>query len=353
MTGPLTTPLPHPRSDPAVVRYFVALVVTVLAILSQYFVPQLVPAVVPLYANLIGSLAVVYGIPVLAFGMLVGLDPLRRFAKQMPRAAWEGVRWYGLLSVLALAITIALAVVYAIVDPSALKLLERPNPVLTEAASNPWFWVGLSFFIGAVEETIFRGWIFGFWSRRPGASWVVHAFWTSAVFAGVHLYYGQTYGAASPLVYPTLFLLGFAFAATYHASSGNLVIVALLHGINDGSGFLTLVSPDAALAVHYGIVLLGFALAIFQWAFGSPWSPRPPSPTPLGPSGIDPRAPAFFPPPPPPDRPLPPPPPPTQLVRVRHSLEPSRSGSLDGGRRCRDARGPRLGPDDRRRGVVG
>jgi membrane protease YdiL (CAAX protease family) len=238
-------------------------VITVVAILSQYFVPQTLPATLVLYGNLPGDVFVVYGIPVIAFAFLVGAGPLRNWKSRMELAAVEGLGWYGVLSLLAIVVLVVLAIIYEIFDPSALQLLSRPNPALTQAQSDPWFWVGFSFVVGAFEETIFRGWIFGFWRNRS-ATWVSPAIWTSAIFAGVHLYYSQTYGPASPLIFPSLFLAGFAFAATYQASGGNLVIVALLHGANDATAFLTLVNYDAGIALHY-LLILGGAIVGLVW----------------------------------------------------------------------------------------
>jgi membrane protease YdiL (CAAX protease family) len=172
-------------------------------------------------------------------------------------------------------VILALAIVYEVVDPSALKLLERPNPALEQAQGNPWFFVGFSFAVGAFEETIFRGWIFGYWRDRPG-SWVVPALWTSALFAGVHLYYATTYGLAAPLIFPQLFLGGVAFAATYRYSGGNLVIPALLHGTQDACAYLTLVSAvgeTVGLVIHYGIVIAGgiLFLVLYLQEKGGPY----------------------------------------------------------------------------------
>jgi membrane protease YdiL (CAAX protease family) len=255
------SPSPPPASRALYARYFVGVGVTVLAILSQYFVPQTIPAARPLYSTLVGDVAVVYGVPILSFALLVGVGPLRRWKDRMGTATLEGLRWYGLLTLLALVVVFALAIVYEAVDPAALKLLSRPNPALQQAASNPWFFVAFSFAVGAFEETIFRGWIFGFWSGRAG-SWLVPATGTSVLFAFVHLYYATTYGPAAPLIFPSLFLLGFAFAATYQASGGNLVVVALLHGFNDATAYLTLVNPVLGDGLHYLVVLVGAALGL-------------------------------------------------------------------------------------------
>ncbi|MGB6442608.1 MAG: CPBP family intramembrane glutamic endopeptidase, partial [Thermoplasmata archaeon] len=245
-------------------RYAVAVGVTVLAIVSQYFVPELWTPALAVYGNLPGDLFVVYGIPVIAFALLVGVGPLRNWRDRMGVATVEGLRWYGGLSALSIAVLLVLILVYEAVDPAALQLLNRPNPALTQAAGNPWFWVAFSFVVGAFEETIFRGWVFGFWRTRS-VYWVVPAAWTSALFAGVHLYYGATYGAAAPLIFPGLFLIGFAFAATYRASGGNLVVVALLHGAHDAAAFYTLINPTLGSVLYYLLVLVGCVVALVYY----------------------------------------------------------------------------------------
>src|SRR5208282_4942652 len=109
---------PAPRG-----RYFVGVAITVLAIVSQYFVPELFPAANLLYGNLPGDLFVVYGVPIIAFALLVGSAPLRDWGRRMGLATWHGLRFYGLLTLLALVIYILLAIIYEVVDPSALQLL--------------------------------------------------------------------------------------------------------------------------------------------------------------------------------------------------------------------------------------
>jgi membrane protease YdiL (CAAX protease family) len=301
----------------SVPRYLVAVAITIVAVLSQYFVPELVPSTLPLYENFLEGLSIVYGIPVLAFLLLVGTRPLERWAVRMKEAALPALGWYGALSIISLVITIVLLLVYLVVDPAALNLLSKPNPVVVNAASDPWFWVGFSFIIGAVEEAIFRGWIFGFWIRRGTTTPWFHAIWTSALFASLHLYYGATYLQASPLIYPELFLLGLAFALAVKSSGGNLVWVALLHGANDASAFLSIVNSDAALAIHYGLGGVGAVVALYLYFRGRPqptiehaYPGVPPPGEPMWPGGYGaPRAP----PPPaipvlPPTLPIPPPP---------------------------------------------
>ncbi len=253
--------------------YAAGVAITILAILSQYFVPEAVPATRVVYGNLLGDLLVAYGIPVAAFSVLLGAGPLRRWRSRMRLATWQGLRWYGLLSVLGLFVTLVLATIFLAVDPGALQALSRTPPPLGAAAGDPWFFVGLSFAIGAIEETIFRGWIFGFWRNRPG-SWLVPATWTSGLFAGLHLYYSSTYGIASVLVFPSLFLVGFAFAATYRASGGNLVVPAVLHGAFDASAFLTIISVTWGALLRYLPVLVGVLIGIFYLSNPGPGPPQ-------------------------------------------------------------------------------
>lgn len=245
-------------------RYALGVAITVVAIVSQYFVPEAWAPAQGLYGNLAGDLCVVYGIPTIAFALLLGADPLRHWADRMGRATFEGLRWYGLLSLLALGVLVAMVFVYEAVDPAALPFLQRVNPALTQAAGDPWFWIGFSFVIGAFEETIFRGWIFGFWRTRT-TSWVVPAVATSGLFAAVHLYYGVTYGPAAPLIFPMLFLLGFAFAATYQTSGGNLVVIAVLHGAYDATAFYSLIDENVSVLLRYGLILLGAGIALVSY----------------------------------------------------------------------------------------
>ncbi|HEV2166287.1 MAG TPA: CPBP family intramembrane glutamic endopeptidase [Thermoplasmata archaeon] len=234
---------------------------TAFAILSQYFLPRLVPSLRPIYGNLSGDLLIVYGLPILGFALLVGTNPLARFARSMGKATVEGLRWYGILSLASLVLTVFVAIAYLALDPSALSRLNAPNPDLKAAAGDPWLWVGLSFAIGLVEETIFRGWIFGFWLARRSPRWLPHAIWTSALFVGVHFYYVTTYGAAAGVVFPTLFLLGLAFAVAMRFSGGNLVVIGLLHGAYDAAAFLTIVSFGAGAAFRFGLIGVGVLVA--------------------------------------------------------------------------------------------
>jgi membrane protease YdiL (CAAX protease family) len=267
-------------------------------------------------------LLIVYGIPILAFLLLVGLQPLRRFFANTGSAVVEGLRWYGAMSILGLLAAFTIVAILAAIDPSAVAQLSKLSPPLIAAESDPWFWVGFSFIIGLVEETIFRGWIFGYWLLKKPSQWFAHAVWTSALFASMHLYYGSTYGFASGVAFAELFFagLGFAFAVRY--SKGNLLIVGLLHGAHDALSFSTLVWKPYGEDVYYFLILAGAIVFLVVAALRSrepqpmvPWQPGPAPPTVISPPPTQ-GNPAIRWPPPPPDAydrpPLPTPPAPPE-----------------------------------------
>ncbi|HEV2231502.1 MAG TPA: CPBP family glutamic-type intramembrane protease [Thermoplasmata archaeon] len=246
---------------PGVGRYSLATAIALGSVLSQYVVPGAVPAVAPLYHDLVSALLLVYGLPILAFALLVGGAPISHGLDRLSAGGIEGLRWYGVFSLLAFLVSLVLLIALEGLDPSALDRLNAPNPALEAARSNPWFWIGFSFAIGALEETIFRGWVFGYWVARGSPRWLGHALWTSAAFAGVHLYYGTTYGVASLAIFPMLFLVGLGYAVAFRYSGGSLVAIALLHGAFDATSFLTLVSAPLAAALKFGVILAGLAIA--------------------------------------------------------------------------------------------
>lgn len=260
--------MPSATAPASTLRYAIAVAITLAAVLSQYVLPENLPIARPLYGTLAGDLAIVYGLPVVSFLLLVGTGPLRGAFANLPRAALEGLRWFGLLSLLAVLVTLLMAVVYLLLDPSALELLARPNPQLTSAAADPWLWIALSFVAGAFEELLFRGWIFGYLVQVDERRWPLHAVWTSALFASVHLYYGATYGIASGLLFPSLFFLGLAFALAFRYSGGNLLVISLLHGAFDAISFLSLLNLALSEGLHVGLVLAGLVVAVALYRLG-------------------------------------------------------------------------------------
>ncbi|HKS59223.1 MAG TPA: type II CAAX endopeptidase family protein [Thermoplasmata archaeon] len=261
--------------------YVLATAVTVAAVYSQYVVAIRLPALGSV-GNFVLSLLVVYGIPAAAFWVLVGVRPLSRFGANGGKAAVEGIRWYGLMGLLTVAVLFVLVIVYTAIAPNALTQLSKPNPVLVAAQQDVWFWVVFSFVIGFVEETLFRGWVFGYWLARGTPRWGVHAIWTSLLFAFVHLYYGTTYGSAATFAFAQLFLAGLGFALAYRASGGNLVAIALLHGANDAIAFYSIVSPSISAGLHWLLLGVGglVALALYLQSRRRDEPARVPGPSP-------------------------------------------------------------------------
>ncbi|MCI4323034.1 MAG: CPBP family intramembrane metalloprotease [Thermoplasmata archaeon] len=256
-------------------RYVAAVAITVLAIASQYFLPQVFPALDPLYNSLLTGVLIVYGIPILAFLLLVGAGPLQGWKDQMLEAGIQGLRWYGVLSLLAIFLAVLVVIVLTAIGENPASALQRETPVIKAAVMDPWFWVAFSFVIGAVEETIFRGWIYGYWRSHPdGGGWTA-VLGTSLLFAGVHAYYATTYGPIAIIAFLELFLIGAAFAQTVRMTGGNLVIVALLHGANDATAFYTLINPTGGTGLHLAIILVGalIALILYLRAQGPPHVP--------------------------------------------------------------------------------
>lgn len=297
--------------------YVAALAITVVTVLSQYFLPQHVAFVRPVYDSLATDLLLIYGLPALAFLLLVGRGPLTQYFANTGSAIVEGLRWYGATSILGLVAALVIVAALAVFDPSDLTQLTKLSPPLVAAESDPWFWVGFSFAIGIVEETIFRGWVFGYWLQRAPTQWFPHAMWTSLLFAAVHLYYGSTYGWASGVAFAELFFSGLGFSVAVRYSKGNLLIVGLLHGAHDALSFSTLVWKPYAEVLYYLLIVAG-AVVFLVVALRRDRAPRPilpwepgstvPSPAPHG-------NPAIVRPPPPTGTyerpPLPAPPPPT------------------------------------------
>jgi len=213
------------------------------------------------WAGYILDLIIVYGLGLLAFFLAFGVRPLRNYVRRLDLSAREGFRWYGTFALIGILLAFALAIGYVAVDYSRYtELIHQTTNVQNAGAANPLFYILFSlFFVGFVEETLFRGYVFGtlltiFGTKR----WRVYAVWTSLLFAGVHLYYAQTYLEVSPIYYVQLVALGLAFSYTYALSGGNLLVIALIHGGFDAISFFSLTSAgktdNIALVLSYGLV---------------------------------------------------------------------------------------------------
>ncbi len=286
-------------------RYGVAVAVTVAGVLSQYVVPAgWFPAG---WAGFALSLFQVYGFGLLAFYWAFRAAPLRNFGRHMGVGVREGLRWYGVFGVLGLVLAVVLTNIYLKLDPRTGELLSRITPVIQEGSQNTVFFILFSiFFVGFVEETLFRGYVFGGALRALGTrNWGWTALWTSLLFAGVHLYYAQTYLEVSPIYYVRIVTLGLAFSFAYYHSRGNLLVVALLHGGFDAMSFGSLF--PGALGTAFLALSLLFLLACGLYALVLHLRRVESTPPPLAPAPYHPMpwvSPSGMPAPPPPPPPM-------------------------------------------------
>lgn len=210
--------------------YVIGLAVIFISVYSQYFIH---------YGSIIGYL-VVYGIPVLAVSLLFGKPLLNRARKNNEDAVKFGLGLFGVLTVIGLLLSIIALAIITHFNPHAANLLNKPNPVLNVSSKVAWVMIPVSILVvGPAEEYLFRGFIFGgLLSIFKDKNWVLLAAVSSVMFASVHAYYAVTYGVASVLPFIDLITFGFAMAATYYWSGGNIMVPALIHGVYDATDFL-------------------------------------------------------------------------------------------------------------------
>ncbi len=284
-------------------RYALAVVATAAGVLSQYVIPS---SWIP--AGLVGfvlGLLLVYGVGLAAFFLLFGITPLRNFFRRSGLAGVETVRWYGVFGFLGFILAFVLLIAYLAIEPHrAEELISRQTQVIQAASSEPLFYILFSiFFVGFVEETLFRGYVLGTVLHLRGTrSWSIHALWTSFLFAGVHLYYAQTYLEVSPVYYAQLVTLALAFSYIYIYSGGNLLLPALLHGAFDAISFLSLAPGmlEASAVIRYallfGCAFVALSLYARQGRFPRPqWEGRQEILPGYWPPGVPPEPPGIIP----------------------------------------------------------
>ncbi len=235
--------------------YIFGIAVIFLSAYSQYFISGFGP---------VTGLFVVYGIPIAVISMIAGRSILSRFFRGNWTALKYGLGFFGFFSLLG---GIAAAAIYGILaglDPSALNLMHRANPVLHVRPDMAWLMVAASFLlIGPAEEYIFRGFVFGgLLKLYQNRHWILLASISSVLFAAAHLYYLLIYGAASLVPFAEIVTIGMAMAATFYFSGGNLLIPAMLHGAFDAAGFIaTDISPETGIVMRQLMIIAGLITA--------------------------------------------------------------------------------------------
>jgi membrane protease YdiL (CAAX protease family) len=234
-------------------KYLVGLAVIYATAYSQYLLPDM---------RLVFSLLFVYGIPIIIIGSYWGRYTLHRIFNRMYIAVKYGFASYGGFTALSYMVTFVILILFIIFDPSALNILNNPNPVLNTSPENAWIMVWVSFLVvGPAEEFIFRGFLYGGLLNIVGnRHWISLAFLTSVLFAAAHLYYAFEYGIVSVIMFTQLVAFGMAMAAAYYLSDGNLLIPSFIHGLFDATGFLT-TAVSLELGATLRLQLFFFSLA--------------------------------------------------------------------------------------------
>ncbi len=240
--------------------YLIGLSIIFASAYSQYLVKGFGPVLALLF---------VYGIPVCVASFLLGSVIVPRAFSHTYTALKFGFGLFGIFSLLGILAASAMFSIIVMMDPQAANLLNKPNPVLHIPPEFAWIMVWLSLvLVGPAEEYIFRGFIFGgllciFKDRH----WLSLAFFSSALFAVAHLYYGLVYGIASLALFVELLAIGMAFAITYYLSGGNLFIPTILHGLYDASGFIGVaVSQEVGILLRISMMGVGIVVALGLFA---------------------------------------------------------------------------------------
>jgi membrane protease YdiL (CAAX protease family) len=250
----------YARKNLGKTAFVVGLIVILVSVYAQYVIPSL---------NLISGTLLVYGLPILVTGVIWGRTIIAKALRHMYTAVRYGLGYFGIFTVIGLAASILILLVLTLLDPSAINLLHKPNPVLQVSPELAWFMVGFSFLVvGPSEEYLFRGFVFGgLLNVLKGRHWLFLAFVSSIFFAGVHLYYAVVYGVASLVQFADLITFGMAMAATYYASGGNLLVPAMIHGAYDATGYVGVAtSSQIGAQLREVMILIGLIAAFIVFS---------------------------------------------------------------------------------------
>lgn len=240
--------------------YLVGLFIIFASAYSQYLIGGFGP---------IFGIFVVYGVPLLATSLLWGSEIIRKAFSRTFTALKFGLGFFGAFAVLGTLAATAIFYIIVTLDPTAVSLLNRPNPVLNIPPELAWIMVWFSLLVvGPVEEYIFRGFIYGgLLNLFKDRHWLSLAFISSMLFAAVHLYYAFVYGIVSLVQFTDLVTFGMAMAATYYLSGGNLLVPAIIHGAYDATGFIGVAtSLNLGVVLRESMILIGVIVAIVLFA---------------------------------------------------------------------------------------
>jgi membrane protease YdiL (CAAX protease family) len=223
-----------------------------------------VPYFVPM-GPVLGYL-IVYGLPIGIISLFFGKQILSRAGKNNKTAFQYALGLFSSFYVIGIFLSVVALSIILQFNPSAQQLLEKANPALSVSPNVAWIMIAVSMLvIGPAEEFIFRGFMFGgLLSISKGRYWLPLAIISSIMFASAHAYYALTYGIASPIFFIQLVTFGIAMAITYQWSGGNIFAPAVVHGLNDAIGFLSVATTkNIGLTAQYIFIAIGLGFAIF------------------------------------------------------------------------------------------
>jgi membrane protease YdiL (CAAX protease family) len=236
--------------------YCLGLAVIFISSYSQYLVSGM---------NLIAGTFWVYGISIAAISIVAGGPSLKRAFRDANGAFRIGLASFGAFTVAGSAASLLIVAMLKGLDPSALTVLQKPLPVLEIPHSTAWLMAGASILVvGPCEEYIFRGFVFGGLLKLFGTRhWLLLAFASSILFAGVHLYYAIVYQVAALVPFVDIVAIGMALACAYYLSKGNLLMPALIHGVYDAMGFVGVATqPEVGVRLRAAFILVCILVAL-------------------------------------------------------------------------------------------
>jgi membrane protease YdiL (CAAX protease family) len=237
------------------IHYAIGVAVIFLAVFSQYFIRL----------GVVAGYFVVYGIPILVVGLMFGKSILRKAGKNNKDAFKYGLGLFGALTLLSVFFSLVALAIILQIDPKAMDLLSKPNPVLDIPPNVALAMIAVSILvIGPAEEFLFRGFMYGgLLNISKGHYWLPLAVVSSLMFASVHAYYFVTYGIASAVSIIDLVCFGVAMAVTYYWTGGNILAAAVIHGVYDATGFLGVATTTAVGIAARGILIgLGVLMGV-------------------------------------------------------------------------------------------
>jgi membrane protease YdiL (CAAX protease family) len=237
------------------VRFLTGLFIMFVAFYSQYLLEGL---------GQVPGMLLVYGVPFVAVSLIYGKTILKTAFSHTGPAFKLGISAFSMFELLGSLVGVVIYYLLVYFSPES-QNQDRQSPLFDAPSRFGWLMMWVSMIvIGPAEEYLFRGFVYGgLLSLYHKQHWLGLALLSSLFFAIAHIYYAFAYGLASLVVFCDLMAFGMAMCFTYYFSGGNLIVPALLHGLYDAGGFLTVaVSPSAGTIFRGLMIVAGVMVAV-------------------------------------------------------------------------------------------